>query len=350
MTEPLLKCVGLAKSFGDFLAVRNVSFEVYPGEIVSILGSSGSGKTTLLRLIAGLEAPSAGEVIVQGTVASTPDKQVAPDQRAVGMVVQEYALFPHMTVEQNIAFGLHGLDSDERAARVTEVMELVQLPELGSRYPHELSGGQQQRVALARTLAPRPVTILMDEPFSNVDAGMRNEMRREVEAILRDGKTAAVFVTHDRDQAFAIADRVGIMSDGEMAQVDTPEAVYHLPVSRHVARLAGACDFLSGTVQVDGTAFTEVGVFPILSAGEELGPDADVDLLIRPDDFGIEVNESGTVLLESREFRGDETMLVVTLPSGATLRCSKESFFGLPAGIRVDLVLRRPTPFAAFRS
>ncbi|HAL46273.1 MAG: ABC transporter ATP-binding protein [SAR202 cluster bacterium] len=350
MTAPLLKCVGLAKSFGDFLAVRNVSFEVFPGEIVSILGSSGSGKTTVLRLIAGLEAPTAGEVIIQGEVASTPERQTPPDKRAVGMVVQEYALFPHMTVEQNIAFGLHELDDAEIGERVTEVMELVQLPELGARYPHELSGGQQQRVALARTLAPRPVTVLMDEPFSNVDAGMRSEMRRQVEAILRDGQMAAVFVTHDRDQAFAIADRVGIMSDGEMAQVDTPEAVYHLPVSRHVARLTGACDFLPGEVQADGTAITEAGVFPILSPAEELESGAEVDLLVRPDDFGIEVNESGAALLQSREFRGDETMLVAAMPSGRTLRCRKESFFDLSAGIRVDLVLRRPTPFAAFRS
>ena len=348
MSEPLVRCVGLTKAFGDVVAVREVSFDVWPGEILSILGPSGSGKTTVLRLIAGLEAPTAGQVLIHGEVASSPVRQTPPDRRAVGMVLQEYALFPHMTVKQNISFGLRDLDAAGREQRVAQVMELVRLPGIRDRYPHELSGGQQQRVALARTLAPHPVTVLLDEPFSNLDAGMRHDMRQEVEAILREDQTAAVFVTHDRDEAFAMADRVGIMRDGEMDQVDTPEAVYHMPVNRHVARLTGTCDFLRGRLNADGTVATEAGTLRCQGAAGELEPGAEVELLVHPDDFGIAPSESARAVVASREFRGDETMLVLTLPSGATLRCRQDSFSQLQVGTRVELRAVRPQPFAAF--
>ena len=350
MSEPLVRCVGLTKSFGDVVAVRDVSFEVWPGEILSILGSSGSGKTTVLRLIAGLEVPTAGQVLIHGELASSPSKQTPPDRRAVGMVLQEYALFPHMTVEQNISFGLRDLDAAAREQRVAEVMELVRLPGIRGRYPHELSGGQQQRVALARTLAPHPVTVLLDEPFSNLDAGMRHDMRQEVEAILREDRTAAVFVTHDRDEAFAMADRVGIMLDGGMDQVDTPEAVFHMPANRHVARMTGMCDFLNGRVRSDGTVATEVGTFQCESPAGDLEPGSEVELLVHPDDFDIAPSESGRAVVASREFRGDETLLLLTLPSGATLRCRQDSFSQLQVGTRVELTAVRPRPFAAFPS
>ncbi len=237
MNEAVLQCVGVTKSFGDFVAVRDVTFDVSRGEIVAILGSSGCGKTTVLRLIAGLERPDAGQILIRGEVASTPQRQTPPDKRGIGMVVQEYALFPHMTVRQNVAFGLNNLSNDQKKDRVAEVMSLVRLENLQDRYPHELSGGQQQRIALARTMAPRPSAVLLDEPFSNIDAGLRSEVRRDVEEILRVNDIAAVLVTHDRDEAFAIADRVAVMSDGELHQVDTPEAVYHLPSSKRVAQM-----------------------------------------------------------------------------------------------------------------
>ena len=334
--------------FGDIVAVRDVSFDVWPGEILSILGSSGSGKTTLLRLIAGLEAPTAGQVLINGELASSPGKQIPPDRRAVGMVLQEYALFPHMTVEQNISFGLRDLDAGRREQRVAEVMELVRLPGIRGRYPHELSGGQQQRVALARTLAPHPVTVLLDEPFSNLDAGMRHDMRQEVESILREDRTAAVFVTHDRDEAFAMADRVGIMREGEMEQVDTPDAVYHLPANRHVARLTGTCDFLRGQVGADGTVATEAGTFRCQSPAGELRPGEEVEVLVQPDDFSVEPSGSGRAVVALREFRGDETMLLLELSSGATLRCRQDSFCQLQVGTRVELTAVRPRPFVAF--
>ena len=348
MNGPVIQCDGVTKNFGDFVAVRDVSFDVSPGEIVSILGSSGCGKTTVLRLIAGLEAPNAGRILIRGEVASTPQRQTPPDKRGIGMVVQEYALFPHMTVRQNISFGLTKLGDTERAARVEEAMSLVRLENLEDRYPHELSGGQQQRIALARTMAPRPFAVLLDEPFSNIDAGMRSEVRRDVEAILRANNTAAVLVTHDRDEAFAIADRVAIMSDGGLHQVGAPEAVYHLPATRQVALMTGTCDFICGAVLSDGTVKTEAGVLPYDTHSGDIGPGSEVELVVHPDDFGIDANESGPMVVKAREFRGDETVLVIEFPSGATIRCRQESYCAITPGQRLDLVLLRPVPFAAF--
>ena len=203
MSAPVVECIGLSKRYGEAQAVDGVSFALGRGETVSILGPSGCGKTTTLRMIAGFEAPDAGEIRILGELVSGPGVHVQPDQRNVGMVFQEYALFPHKTVEENVSFGLNRLGPQERALRTREVIDLVRLPGLERRYPHELSGGQQQRVALARTIAPRPAAALMDEPFSNLDAGMRQEMRREVQGILGENGTAAIFVTHDREEASA---------------------------------------------------------------------------------------------------------------------------------------------------
>ena len=205
-------------------ALDNIDLEIKRGQFFGLVGESGSGKTTLLRLIAGLEAPSAGEVIVQGTVASTPDKQVAPDQRAVGMVVQEYALFPHMTVEQNIAFGLHGLDSDERVARVAEVMELVQLPELGSRYPHELSGGQKQRFSIATTLVNDPLLLFLDEPTTGLDPQARRHLWELVKRFKTEGRTV-LMTTHYMEEAGELCDRVAIMDRGRIVAMDPPDSL-----------------------------------------------------------------------------------------------------------------------------
>ena len=348
MNETVLQCVGVTKSFGDFVAVRDVTFDVYRGEIVAILGSSGCGKTTVLRLIAGLERPDAGQILIRGEVASTPQRQTPPDKRGIGMVVQEYALFPHMTVRQNVAFGLNNLSNDQKKDRVAEVMSLVRLENLQDRYPHELSGGQQQRIALARTMAPRPSAVLLDEPFSNIDAGLRSEVRRDVEEILRVNDIAAVLVTHDRDEAFAIADRVAVMSDGELHQVDTPEAVYHLPSSKRVAQMTATCDFIEGVVLQDGTVETEAGILAYDTHSSDIKPGSSVELVIHPDDFGIDENESGAMIVQAREFRGDATVLMIALPSGATLRCRQDSHCAITSGRRVDLILNRPGPFAAF--
>ena len=265
MSDNVIRCSELSKRFGDVLAVDRANLDVWAGEIVAILGASGCGKTTLLRLIAGLESPTSGEVEIGGEVVSDARRVRPPDRRGIGMVVQEYALFPHMTVAANVAFGLNNLSRDARETRVREALSLVHLEDLGPRHPHELSGGQQQRVALARTLAPNPVVVLFDEPFSNLDTAMRHRLRVEVEDILRTRRTAAILVTHDREEAFAIADRVGVMIDGQLLQIDTPERVYHYPATPGVAALTGPCDFIPATIRRDGAADTELGTLPIES-------------------------------------------------------------------------------------
>ncbi|MCI0438839.1 MAG: ABC transporter ATP-binding protein, partial [Chloroflexi bacterium] len=345
--SPQVQCEGVTKRFGDVLAVDGVSFALEQGRILSILGPSGCGKTTLLRLIAGFESVDAGEIRIRGSLASSPTSHAPPERRNVGMVFQEYALFPHMTVAQNVAFGLGRLSRHERAQRVSEVLELVRLNGLDGRYPHELSGGQQQRVALARTLAPGPVAVLLDEPFSNLDAGMRSAMRQEVEAILRAGGVATIFVTHDREEAFAMADMVGVMANGRLEQLDAPDAIYHRPATPSVARLVGTCDFLRGVIR-GGVAVTELGKLPCAFVNGKAADGLQVELLVHPDDFRVEAGEGGACAIKSWEFRGDETILVVELPSGATLRCRHRSHSRLRAGQRVNLIPDTGVVFVAF--
>ena len=348
MSIPVVQCEGVTKCFGDLSAAHDVSFVLEPGEVLSVLGPSGSGKTTLLRLIAGFEVPDAGETRIKGTLVSSPSVHVPADRRNVGLVFQEFALFPHLTVAQNVGFGLQGLAPGERRRRSVEVIELVKLGGLEDRYPHELSGGQQQRIALARTLAPRPVAVLLDEPFSNLDADMRRQMRREMECILRDHGIATVFVTHDREEAFAMADRIGVMNDGRLEQLDTPDVIYRSPTTASVAKLAGTCDFLSGEIR-NGVAVTELGEIPWVTTNGRIPDGSRVNLMVHPDDFAIVADAQGTAVVSSREFRGDETILVISLVSGATLRClARNSGSDLAPGTRATLVPKHAAPLPAF--
>ncbi len=348
MSDPVIRCSDLTKRFGSVVAVSGLNLTVRPGEIVSILGPSGCGKTTLLRLIAGFEVPTAGIVEIQGARVSSNDQTAPPDKRGVGMVVQEYALFPHLTVERNIAFGLKNLPQAERRDRVGEVLDLVRLEGYGPRYPSELSGGQQQRVALARTLAPNPVTVLLDEPFSNLDSSMRQRLRLEVEDILRPRGTAAIFVTHDREEAFAIADTVGVMVEGRLLQVDTPERIYHFPTTPDVARLTGTCDFVDGVINGDGSVETELGVISPAPQEGALSNGSRVRVLLHPDDLAVTPGREGRGVVVSREFRGDEVILRVKLESGAVIRTRLRSFSTLPAGSRVHVSPIRDLPFAVY--
>lgn len=347
MTTPVVELADVTKRFGEVVAVDGVTLELIQGETVSILGPSGCGKTTLLRLIAGFERVDAGEVRIEGRPVSLVNSHVQPENRNVGMVFQDYALFPHLTVGQNVSFGLGKLSREEGRRRLSEVLELVRLGDLEDRYPHELSGGQQQRVALARTLAPKPVTLLLDEPFSNLDANMRVEMRQEVDAILRESGSTTVFVTHDREEAFAMADRVGVMQHGRMEQTDTPDALYHEPATPFVAQASGICDFLPGTMS-NGRAVTELGALLIASTNGDLGTDWAVDVLVRLDDFQLTPDPEGKSVVVSREFRGDEILLVVRMPSGATLRCRRHHYSTLPVGTNVTLFPIKSAPFMAF--
>ena len=252
---PLLTLTRVSKRFGPDRppAVDGLSLALERGQILALLGPSGCGKTTTLRLIAGFEAPDAGQIAIGGRVVADADgTALAPEARGVGVVFQDYALFPHLSVEGNVAFGLDRLPRGDQQRRVHEVLELVGLTDFRGRYPHELSGGQQQRVAVARALAPAPAVLLLDEPFSNLDADLRTQMRDEVEKILRGTGTTAVFVTHDQEEAFTIADQVGVLNRGRLEQLASPETIYHRPATPFVAEFVGAADFLPGRVTAQG--------------------------------------------------------------------------------------------------
>jgi len=315
-------------------AVDRLSVTVAAGEILALLGPSGCGKTTTLRLIAGFEAPDTGTVEIRGQRMAGNGAGVPPEARGVGVVFQDYALFPHLTVRDNVAFGLTALERAARARRVGEVLELVGLGALDRRYPHELSGGQQQRVALARALAPAPALILLDEPFSNLDADLRALMREEIGKILRTTGTTAVFVTHDQEEAFTLADRVGVLHAGHLEQVDLPYEVYHHPATRFVAEFVGAADFLRGFV-TEGGIVTEIGT--VANPTEHAGG-VPVDIMIRPDDIDFIPHPDGEVVVVARQFHGSEHLYRLRLASGARVHSAQPSTTVYPVGTRVRLV------------
>lgn len=329
----LVSIKGVHKSFGNNVVISNLSLEVRQGEFLSLLGPSGCGKTTILRLIAGFERPDAGEIYVSGQLVAGDAAWQPPEKRGVGMVFQDYALFPHLTVAQNIAFGLHRFKSDARQRQVQEVMHLVGLSGLGNRYPYELSGGQQQRVALARALAPGPQLVLLDEPFSNLDTDLRAQIRPEVERILREAKTTAIFVTHDQEEAMAMGDRVGILYRGCLEQLGTPEEVYHWPATRFVADFVGQADFLSGKVAAD-TISTEIGDFV---NARNLPSGCQVEIMLRPDDVQLFPDSEEGPHIIARQFRGSENLYTVLLPSGKQIHSSQPSTEIIPIGTRVKI-------------
>ena len=314
-------------------AIHDLSLEIAEGATLSILGPSGCGKTTVLRAIAGFERPQSGTITIAGRPVCDSSHWVPPEARGVGKVFQDYALFPHLTVSQNVAFGLRRLEPQAAARMVVTTLDLVGLTDLKDRYPHELSGGQQQRVAIARALAPKPIVILLDEPFSNLDPDMRGQMREEVEEILRLTGTTAVLVTHDHDEAFAMADRIAVLNGGRLEQVDNPESIYHTPSTPFVANFVGQADFLLGRVD-NGKIHTEVGVFENV-AGHPAG--AAVEIMIRPDDVHITPASPGTAQIAGRQFRGSENLYTVLLPSGQRLHSSESSTTVYPIGTSVEL-------------
>jgi iron(III) transport system ATP-binding protein len=301
----MIRLDGVRKRFGDVAAVDDASLCVARGEVVALLGPSGCGKTTLLRLIAGFERPDAGSVTVDGRLAASPHAWIPPEARRVGMVFQDYALFPHLTVAANIGFGLARRD---RPRRVPELLEVVGLDGLGHRYPHELSGGQQQRVALARALAPAPELVLLDEPWSNVDPFLRETLRAEVAEIIRPLGVTVLLVTHDREEAFSLADRIALMRDGKIVQEGTPEQLYFAPASRWAAEFVGAANVLSGRV-VDGRIETAIGAFLANGASAE----SDAQVLVRPELLELEPSPTGAARVVAREFRGHDVFYRVRL-------------------------------------
>lgn len=319
MSSPVIQLDGISKRFwpGPVEAVRDVSFEVEEGEILTLLGPSGCGKTTTLRLIAGFEVPDAGRMAIGGRAVAGDRCWVPPEKRGVGMVFQDYALFPHLTVGENVMFGLDRMRKPDRVRRSREVLKVLDLAPFFDRYPHELSGGQQQRVSLARALAPEPVVVLMDEPFSNLDAHLRNQVRDEVVAILRRTGVTCILVSHDQRDALAISDRVAVMNKGRIEQIGSPREIYKHPESVFVATFVGRTNLLRGVVQNEnGCVLTDFGSFCRV---DRLGlPNgSQVMVAVRPDGFmtcpEVEGILHGTII--SATYTGAHVEAEVAIPS-----------------------------------
>jgi iron(III) transport system ATP-binding protein len=324
-SAPVLELAGISHAYGDHPVVKSLSLSLQRGTIGCLLGPSGCGKTTVLRCIAGFERVSAGEIRLNGQTVGGPAVHLPPERRRIGMVFQDYALFPHLTVAENVAFGLHGMGRAERHRRAGELLAVVHLGESGRKYPHELSGGQQQRVALARALAPRPDLLLLDEPFSNLDVDLREKLSLEVRDILKSQNATAILVTHDQHEAFAIADEIGIMHGGEIQQWDSAYNLYHKPVNRFVADFVGQGVFLEGKVLNPRQVEIELGILTgdiprECTQGCHLcGRGCSVEVLLRPDDVVHDDRSHMQAEVLHKAFRGADILYTLRLPGGGTV-------------------------------
>lgn len=318
MVSPSVQCFNLSKSFGNIRAVKDISISIEAGSTVALVGPSGCGKTTVLRLIAGFEKANSGEVTIRNQTVDGPGVFLPPEKRKVGMIFQDYALFPHLNVRQNVEFGL--TEKPKEPNSIDAMLELVGLENSGKRMPHELSGGEQQRTALARALMPNPDVILLDEPFSNLDAGLRTSMRTSVRNILKEARATSILVTHDQDEALSFADSVAVMHSGTILQVGTPIDVYTNPHSLTVSQFIGDANLIKGTA-TDHLVETELG--HLKASNKAQGP---VIAVVRPENIRIGSDQPTNLHLEviDQEFYGHDKIIKLRLPSGLSLkaRCS----------------------------
>ncbi len=335
------------------LVVDDLSFCLRAGEIACLLGSSGCGKTTALRLIAGFETPLSGTIRLNGTTIADHHHSVPPEQRHIGMMFQDYSLFPHLTVAQNIGFGLRGatnnpaasVDALSPAKRIAELLELVGLTGRANAYPHELSGGQQQRVALARALAPKPNLLLLDEPFSNLDVELRERLSLEVRSILKAAGIAAILVTHDQHEAFVMADVVGVLKDGRIEQWDSPYLLYHRPATRYVAEFIGQGVFLPGEVLTAHTVEVELGVLDsdvpmeCRTSCANCERNCHLDILLRPDDVVHDDASPVLATVMAKAFRGADFLYTLRLESGRDVLSLVPSHHNHPIGEKIGIRL-----------
>ncbi|MGF1547811.1 MAG: ABC transporter ATP-binding protein [Thiotrichales bacterium] len=336
----LLQLDRVAVSYGENNVVSGISLTLEQNAIGCLLGPSGCGKTTVLRAIAGFEPVSGGMILVDGGRLSDLFDVVPPEQRRIGMVFQDFALFPHLTIADNIAFGLRGQSGRVQRDRVAYLLKLIGLPDYGQRYPHELSGGQQQRVALARALAPRPHLLLLDEPFSSMDIELRETLAREVRRILKEEGLSAILVTHDQFEAFAMADRIGVMNGGRLEQWDSAYNLYHRPTNRFVASFIGQGVLVSGTIVNPRRVDTALGVLEgDLPSDCKIG--CQVDLLVRPDDVLHDDTSALRARVVEKAFRGSEFLYTLALQTGDRVLCLAPSHHdhaaGESIGIRLEL-------------
>ena len=342
----LLEVENLRHAYGQQEVVRGLSFSLARGAIGCLLGPSGCGKTTVLRCIAGFEGIQEGEIRLAGKVVSGRGVMLPPERRRIGMVFQDYALFPHLPVSGNIAFGLHAMAAPERVARVTQLAQLVGLSASLDKYPHEISGGQQQRVALARALAPRPELLLLDEPFSNLDVDLRERLSLEVRDIIKASGATAVLVTHDQQEAFAMADEIGVLHQGRIQQWDNPYNLYHRPANRFVADFVGQGVFLPAKALNGRQLQIELGVLQGDSQGLQ-----NLEVLLRPDDVVHDDAAPTQAEVVHKAFRGAEILYTLRLASGqkvlALVPSHHNHALGEKIGIRLDVdhvVAFRPEP------
>ncbi|WP_041933356.1 ABC transporter ATP-binding protein [Gloeothece verrucosa] len=338
MKEPvILNLSQITKQFSHHsqAAVKQVSLTLLKGQILGLLGPSGCGKTTLLRIIAGFEQPTQGTVEIAGQLVACEKSFLPPEKRNTGMVFQDYALFPHLTIAENIAFGLKRLEKFSRQSllsRVQEVLQLVSLSGLEKRYPHQLSGGQQQRVALARALAPQPELILLDEPLSNLDVQVRQYLRHEIRHIIKATGISAIFVTHDQEEAMAICDQIAVMRQGKLEQVGTPEEIYAQPASRFVAEFVTQANFLPAK-RAGNIWQTEIGTWEIPeSTAFEQG-----ELMLRQEDILLKPDETASVVICDRQFLGREYRYCLQTPSGNQIHARTTTNTQLSIGTKVSL-------------
>lgn len=341
MDKPVLELEHVTQAYGGRRVVKDLSLTLANDRIGCLLGPSGCGKTTMLRIIAGFEPLLAGRVSINGEVVSRPGRLLPPEKRAIGMVFQDYALFPHLCVQDNIGFGLPHLSRRERLVRIGEVLELVGLFGSRQRFPHELSGGQQQRIALARALAPRPALLLMDEPFSNLDVTLRDRLALEVRQIIKSYGATALFVTHNQQEAFAIADRIGVMDGGVLRQWDTVVNLYRKPADPAVATFVGEGTLLPARVAADGMIHTELGTFAGGGFGNGTGP---VQVLFRPEHIVPDDSSAFKARVLQRRFRGADMFYLLELPSGQHLQALFPGDCEWPSGHSIGITARLSKP------
>lgn len=340
MDNTVLELKNITQAYGKHVVVKNLSLKLERGKIGCLLGESGCGKTTVMRTISGFEPLLKGEILLNGEPVSQTDWRLPPAKRNIGMVFQDYALFPHMTIFDNVAFGLRDLEASEKIIRVNDVLEMVGLADSCNKYPHEISGGQQQRIALARALAPKPELLLMDEPFSNLDVTLRERLSMEVRDILQEYGATALFVTHNQHEAFTVADEVGVMHDGNMLQWDIPHEIYHRPTSRYVAKFVGEGVLLNGVVSSSDNVETGLALLKG-KFNQPFEPGTAVSALIRPEDVTHDDDSPVKAEVIQRTYRGPHVLYTLRLKNSDRVQALVPSHcdhaIGEWIGIRADV-------------
>ena len=337
---PLLEINDVSVSFGDTEVLSGISLELESKQLLAVLGASGAGKSTLMRLVAGFDSVGGGSIVLDGEILSDSSKTVAPERRSIGIVPQDSALFPHLNVSQNIGFGLSRLSKEARAERVVELLRLIRMEEFASRMPQELSGGQVQRVALARALAPKPKLVLLDEPFSALDAELRGQLREEVRQVLRAEGATAVLVTHDQEEALSLADRVAVLREGKIIQVGSPSEIYNSPADVGIATFLGESVLVDGKVS-GGKILTDLGS---LSALNNVAEGASGVVAIRSENFYLQPNPTGDSEVVGRVFFGHDALVEVQTPK-LRIRARSNGPFAPEVGMRVTVWVRGAVNF-----